>query len=381
MIPTTGCVYCVLWGDARYFEKIVDWFGNWWLFSQRGVKNRHSRETRNFQFPRLFRSRSCRLFSTGIDGDFFTLMKIADSRSSENHALLISRNPIVFNPELAQLIGLNNAIVLQKLQFLLREPRNGKDAEGHRWIYNTYEEWQKECFPFWSITTIQRVFSDLEEKGLVRSIQPEGRASRRKYYRVDGYACRSLFCANLPPSEDSNLARSEDANETRSEDANLEPSLETKNTAKNTTKRPPPTSSTGKPLFELFRKEETQNTDPRFNAKAIMELWNDCPCLTPIRSISKKRHTAFMARLKDPFFNDNWDAAIRKMGASDFCTGKNDRGWKADFEFFLRPDSVLKIMEGKYDNKTCGRTMAPSKWDEPIHRWSDRKKSTKEQAL
>ena len=44
------------------------------------------------------------------------------------------------------------------------------------------------------------------------------------------------------------------------------------------------------------------------------------------------------------------DAIERAMG-SGFLTGQNDRGWVMDLEFFLRPDTVTKILEGKYDDR------------------------------
>jgi len=33
---------------------------------------------------------------------------------------------------------------------------------------------------------------------------------------------------------------------------------------------------------------------------------------------------------------------------SPFLLGENDRGWRADIDWFLRPDSVTRILEGKY---------------------------------
>ena len=39
--------------------------------------------------------------------------------------------------------------------------------------------------------------------------------------------------------------------------------------------------------------------------------------------------------------------------------GKNDRGWKADIEFFLRPDSIAKILEGKYGTPQKQKSQAP----------------------
>lgn len=100
------------------------------------------------------------------------------------HSLIIEESPLVVMPSLAVAIGLEEAIVLQQLHFLLRLPSNGKELNGHRWIYNTYEGWQK-FFPFLSMRTIRRVFTRLEEMFLVETCQPEGRKSRRKYYRLN----------------------------------------------------------------------------------------------------------------------------------------------------------------------------------------------------
>lgn len=64
--------------------------------------------------------------------------------------------------------------------------------DGHKWIFNTLEQWQKTYFPFWSLDTIQRTFEELHKKHIVEWCQPEGRASRRKYYRVNFGALERL---------------------------------------------------------------------------------------------------------------------------------------------------------------------------------------------
>ena len=44
--------------------------------------------------------------------------------------------------------------------------------------------------------------------------------------------------------------------------------------------------------------------------------------------------------------------AILKISESNFCTGNNDRNWKADFDWLFGNDTnILKALEGKYDNK------------------------------
>ena len=98
--------------------------------------------------------------------------------------LIEGDRPIVVSPNLAAEIGLENAIVLQQLHFLLRDERNGKVINGKRWIFNTYEGWQKDHFPWMSVRNLRRVLTYLEDEKALESCQPEGGISRRKYYRL-----------------------------------------------------------------------------------------------------------------------------------------------------------------------------------------------------
>jgi hypothetical protein len=85
-------------------------------------------------------------------------------------------------------------------------------------------------------------------------------------------------------------------------------------------------------------------------ADALFHLWSEFDFLPQIQSVTTKRKAALSSRMKDPYFRDHWQEAISKIGESEFLKGNNDRGWRADIDWFLRPDSVTKIMEGKYGN-------------------------------
>ena len=99
--------------------------------------------------------------------------------------MLLDERPLVLLPSLAQAVGVNEAVVIQQLHFHSANPDNGKIHNDKQWIYKTYSDWQATDFPFWSERTIQRTFLALEKRGLIVSCQPEGRESRRKYYRID----------------------------------------------------------------------------------------------------------------------------------------------------------------------------------------------------
>ncbi len=68
-----------------------------------------------------------------------------------------------FVPDLAEKIGLNEAIVLQQIHCWIKKNEQAGNSfyEGKYWVCNSYEEWQKQ-FPWWSIPTIRRTLTALQ---------------------------------------------------------------------------------------------------------------------------------------------------------------------------------------------------------------------------
>lgn len=101
---------------------------------------------------------------------------------------------------------------------------------------------------------------------------------------------------------------------------------------------------------ERENKKENKDKESAVGAE-VVELWNSLEGFAKVKSMPKTRGAHLKARLDDPFFAKEYPEALRKVAASAFLSGKNDRGWKADFDWFIKPDSVTKIMEGKYDGR------------------------------
>jgi hypothetical protein len=57
--------------------------------------------------------------------------------------------------------------------------------------------------------------------------------------------------------------------------------------------------------------------------------------------------------MADPFFRANWREAVTRASQSNFCTGGGSQGWKADADWFLQPDNVVKLMENRYGNRSA----------------------------
>jgi hypothetical protein len=99
--------------------------------------------------------------------------------------LLLNDKPLIVLPSLAKKegIGLNGAIILQQLHYWLQESKNIRD--GHKWIYNTYNDWVDQ-FPFWSVSTIKRTISNLEKKGYIISANyNQLKIDNTKWYRIN----------------------------------------------------------------------------------------------------------------------------------------------------------------------------------------------------
>lgn len=101
--------------------------------------------------------------------------------------LIFDESPLTFSRTIAHAIGLPKAIILQQIYFLNQQPNSGEVLEdGFNYIYNSYEEWKKEFFPFWSIRSLKTYFLELEKAGLLVSRQPnKSDWNGKKYYRVD----------------------------------------------------------------------------------------------------------------------------------------------------------------------------------------------------
>lgn len=88
-----------------------------------------------------------------------------------------------------------------------------------------------------------------------------------------------------------------------------------------------------------------------FNLEKFIEWFNsNCGNIPKIVKFSNKRKRLLKSFLKENTKDDLFKCC-EKIFLSDFCNGKNDRGWKADIEFIINPSNTAKILEGKYDNK------------------------------
>lgn len=82
----------------------------------------------------------------------------------------------------------------------------------------------------------------------------------------------------------------------------------------------------------------------------LAQIWNEHRgTLAKVIGSNKSRTHRCKLRFAE-CSKEDWITTVSKIAASDFCNGKNDRGWKASFDWILQPETRLKVLEGKYDN-------------------------------
>lgn len=94
---------------------------------------------------------------------------------------------------------------------------------------------------------------------------------------------------------------------------------------------------------------ETQDRD-HIDYEAFHTVYNDtCTNLPKCAKLTEKRKNAIRNFLKE-YTLDDWKEVCRRANTSPFLIGKNERGWKADFDFLLRIDKATKILEKGYSS-------------------------------
>jgi hypothetical protein len=101
--------------------------------------------------------------------------------------LLLDEQPLVVLPQLAKLIGLNEAIIVQQIHYWneINKKNNNNFRDGYHWTFNSYQQWIEQ-FPFWSEKTIKRTITGLENIGIIVSGNyNKMKIDRTKWYRID----------------------------------------------------------------------------------------------------------------------------------------------------------------------------------------------------
>src|SRR5215813_10143742 len=117
------------------------------------------------------------------------------------------------------------------------------------------------------------------------------------------------------------------------------------------------------PNYFPWRGTRTPNHRAGGIANEMLAVWQiECGDVLPVpRKMARARIAACVARFNDSFNRglEQWRALCREIKASVCCCGGGRKGWKADFDWALKPNSIRNLLEGKYrDSGSSSRQRA-----------------------
>lgn len=100
--------------------------------------------------------------------------------------------------------------------------------------------------------------------------------------------------------------------------------------------------------------------------------WNSTKGNEPIHRLTNARRRLFDVRVAQEGWVDDYPLALAKFPLPAFSNGK----WTPNIKWFLKPDTVSEIIEGRYNFRTDGKAVAPAprpEKSERVKRLEDRR--------
>lgn len=239
--------------------------------------------------------------------------------------LLINEPPLQVLPSLACAVGLNEALILQQFHYWLQHSNNIKD--GHKWIYNSYQEWHKQ-FPFWkSKNTLISAIKHLEDMGiLVSGNYNKAKFDKTKWYRIN-YEKLQLLEKSQPFTKNWYTGNQDLVN------------AETKNWETNTNRLPENTTeNTTKNILSSSHSTTAREIIDYLNSKIG----------THYRATTRKTQSLIKARMNEGFTVDDFKKVIDNKSAE---WGKDSKMSK-----YLRPETLFGTKFESYLNQAAVKT-------------------------
>lgn len=244
-----------------------------------------------------------------------------------------------FDIAIAQELGVSAAIVVQNLQFWIKknEANDKHFHDGRYWTFNSMKAWH-ELFPFWTERQIRKILDDLVEKRIII----KGNYNEMKYDRTLWYAFTDYGITILQTCQmkETTLSIQSDRNVEPIPDINTDI-----NTDVNTDRESNPETT------EIALTENPKKGDRKILNDVVEEFNRVVSRLPKVTALTPKRRGIIQQRIKE-HGREAVSVCFFKAGKSDFLCGVNDRGWMASFDWILKPENFVKILEGNFDSKT-----------------------------
>ena len=306
--------------------------------------------------------------------------------------LLFDEHPLVLSPTLAKVLGnLNEAVFIQQVHYWLEiKKQTGKNfVEGRYWIYNSVEDWLKQ-FPWMSSATLRRTIDNLVQKGyVVKGNFNQKKMDHTTWYtlnyekimeidnkiRVEKEEAAQIALAALqleemeipePLAEQAadRIAQNEQIDLPKCTDRIAQneqidlPKMSRSNCSKRADRIAQNEQSNTIDYPEINQETTTTETTraqapPSAAIEEVMEAYNAvCPSFPKAIGLTPQRKALIHALFAGGISLSEIKVAFRRAEESDYLTGRRKGAeWnRFDFDWFIQPSNMIRLLEGKYDN-------------------------------
>ncbi len=104
---------------------------------------------------------------------------------------------------------------------------------------------------------------------------------------------------------------------------------------------------TYRPQKEKEKEKEKEKQPEKDTFQEVVDAYHkNLEKLPRVKKLTIKRKSHIKARTKE--LDRTWNEYFAYVSQSDFLQGKNERGWKADFDWLINENNFAKVIEGKY---------------------------------
>ena len=242
-----------------------------------------------------------------------------------------------FNVEVATKYGMLEAVLLENINFwVAKNKANEKNFyDGFYWTYNSITALSK-LFPYASRATIFRALHNLEDAGLILAGNYNKDASdKTKWYTLTKKG-ELLLNGTETCQPESNAGSGNNVFHSETTPFQNETTLPYINTDINTD----------------VNLTVSNDTVRRTDVQRVAEHWNQLAAygVKPVISINHgtKRFDMLRARVRS-YGIDKILEAIENIKKSSFLCGSGQKGWFITFDWFVRPNNFIKVLEGNYE--------------------------------
>jgi hypothetical protein len=114
---------------------------------------------------------------------------------------------------------------------------------------------------------------------------------------------------------------------------------------------PEAAAALGALVMDINQALAMENTGEGATPDNLVQLWNErhAPALTDCKKLTDKRRKAARARLREFPNRQDWIDFIEAINKNPFLLGENKSGWTANFDWLIKPESIVKFIEGRYN--------------------------------